>query len=626
VTRRELLQLAASAPALAFAPRRAEGRQSPGLTLDHFQHAPWRATVVNGDATPPEVRLVRNWEAGRCRSSIVNRGPVPVALKDVTLFSVTHTLPAETPLYGEGFQMLSQTGGTFGAITDLGNYTDVKHYRMPEPAGTRVVYNLLTFEDLARRSRGDGGHHVLAFTSCRRFSGEFRLRPRVIDVVLDLEGRSLNPGEAWPLEEFTFLTGGDREALLASVATRLLEHHRPPALSDAGNRGAINRGVEGFSTPPSGWCSWYCFGPTVTAKQVLDNLDVIARDIPGLRYIQIDDGYQPAMGDWLETGNAFGGEVQAVLRQIRARGFEPAIWVAPFIAEEGSGLFKEHPDWFVTDADSKPLRADRVTFGGWRRGPWYALDGTHPDAQLHLERVFKTMREEWGCTYFKLDANFWGAIHGGRFHDLRATRIEAYRRGMAAVLRGSRDAFVLGCNHPIWPSIGVIHGSRSSHDIKREWKRVSDTARQNLSRNWQNGRLWWNDPDAVVLTGGLSEDEFRFHATVIYASGGMILSGDDLTTISAPRLAMLRTLQPPTGRAARFAETSMQVGEVELDRDRRAYCLLNWDDQPRVLSCALSRAARVRELWTGEDLGTRIGRVTLTLPPRSGKVLVATHL
>ena len=141
------------------------------------------------------------------------------------------------------------------------------------------------------------------------------------------------------------------------------------------------------------------------------------------------------------------------------------------------------------------------------------------------------MRNEWGCTYFKLDANFWGAIHGGRFHDPRATRIEAYRRGMEAVLRGTRDAFVLGCNHPIWPSLGLIHGSRSSHDIRRDWKRIADTARQNLMRNWQNGRLWWNDPDAIVLTGDLPEEEFRFHATAIYATGGMILSGDDLTTI-----------------------------------------------------------------------------------------------
>ena len=81
------------------------------------------------------------------------------------------------------------------------------------------------------------------------------------------------------------------------------------------------------------------------------------------------------------------------------------------------------------------------------------------------------MREEWGCTYFKLDANFWGAMHGGRFHDPRATRIEAYRRGMQAILRGAGDGFILGCNHPIWPSFGLIHGSRSSNDIKRTWDR-----------------------------------------------------------------------------------------------------------------------------------------------------------
>ena len=126
----------------------------------------------------------------------------------------------------------------------------------------------------------------------------------------------------------------------------------------------------------------------------------------------------------------------------------------------------------------------------------------------------------------------------------------------------------------------MIHGSRSSNDIRRDWKRVSDTARQNLSRNWQNGRLWWNDPDAIVLTGELSEDEFRFHATAIYASGGMILSGDDLTTITPPRLAMLRKLQPPTAKAARFADVRMEVGEVDLD-----------PRQPRLLPAELGRPA-----------------------------------
>ena len=245
--------------------------------------------------------------------------------------------------------------------------------------------------------------------------------------------------------------------------------------------------------------------------------------------MQIDDGYQPAMGDWLETGPAFGGGVQDVLKKIRERGLEPAIWVAPFVAEEGSTVFRRHPEWFVKGEDGRPLRSDRVTFGGWRRGPWYALDGTHPEAQRHLEHVFRTMRESWGCTYFKLDANFWGAIHGGTFHDPRATRIEAYRRGMEAVRRGAGDAFILGCNQPMWASLGLVHGSRSSNDIKRTWDRIAGTARQNLMRNWQNGRLWWNDADALVLTGDLTDDEIRFHATAIYASGGLVLSGDDLT-------------------------------------------------------------------------------------------------
>jgi alpha-galactosidase len=599
MTRRELLELAARVPVIALAGRAAAARAQLAFGAAAFARAPWRVTATDGTAAPPTVQVTRAWDGAYCRSALVNRGPAPIALKEVTLFSLAHDLPASTPLYGEGFQMLSQTGGTIGGAADLGNYTDVRHYRMPEPAGVRVVYNLLT---LALPP----AHQVLAFTSCARFSGQFRLLPGAIDVVLDLEGCTLEPGETWPLEEFALVSGGDREALLASVADRLGRHH--PRLA--------------FAAPPSGWCSWYCFGPKVTARQVLDNLEVIAREIPGLRYIQIDDGYQPAMGDWLETGNAFGGQVQTVLRQIRDRGFEPAIWVAPFIAEAESNLFRQHPEWFVTDGEGQPLRADRVTFGGWRRGPWYALDGTHPGAQAHLERVFATMRDEWGCTYFKLDANFWGAIHGGRFHDRRATRIEAYRRGMTAVRRGTRDAFILGCNHPIWPSIGVIHGSRSSHDIRRDWKRFIDTARQNLNRNWQNGRLWWNDPDAVVLTGELSEDEYRFHATVIYASGGMILSGDDLTTIAPSRLAMLRKLQPPTARAARFADLTLQVGEVDLGQGRRAVVLLNWDDQPRSLSFSLPRPSRVRELWTDEDLGTRRGLQTAALQARSGKVLI----
>lgn len=595
-SRRAFLQLALASPAWAGLARAAYGRAA-ALDRQAFVASPSAVMTVDGTRAP-EVEVVRDWRGPLCRARVVNRGRAAVRVQEIVLFDVPLPLPPETRLYGEGFQMLTQTGGTLERPIPYSSYTDATHYRIPLPEGAQAFYGLLTL------TTAGGPIRVLAFTSCARFSGRLQVRASSFQAVLEAEGIEIRPGETWALEEFMFASGTDRSRLLGEVAARLARHHpRPRAAS-----------------PPTGWCSWYCFGAGVTARQVLDNLDAIARTIPGLRYVQIDDGYQRAMGDWLETGSAFEGGVQAVLEQIQARGFQPAIWVAPFVAEGGSHLFQAHPDWFIADEAGAPLRSDRVTFGGWRRGPWYALDGTHPDVQRHLERLFRTMRQQWGCTYFKLDANFWGAMHGGRFHDPRATRVEAYRRGMEAIVRGAGDAFLLGCNHPMWPSIGLVHGSRSSNDIKRTWDRIATTARQNLSRNWQNGRLWWNDPDAVVLSGDLPETEFLFHATAIYATGGMVLSGDDLTRLPADRLAMLRKLVPPTGVAAEFDDDTLRVGVVRLPGVRMV-CLFNWSDETQTATFQLPRRAAVTDYWTGEALGRRAGPVSLAMPPRTARLL-----
>ena len=552
------------------------------------------AVQLPGEASPS---IERRWDGPLLRASVVNRGQTPVIVRDVVVYDEPHRVSASTPLYGEGFQMLTQTAGTIANPVDLSQYTDAKHYRIPPAGISRTYYGLITLTPSA------GDARVWAFTSCARFSGRFEVTDSRVRAILDCEGLTLDPGQSWTLEELLVVQGADRAALLDDVASRLAKNHAPLRTT----------------LPPTGWCSWYCFGPNVTAAQVLENLDAIASGLPSLKYIQIDDGYQRAMGDWLETGNAFGGSVRAVLAEIKKRGFEPAIWVAPFIAEADSHVFRDHPDWFIQDGAGAPLRSDRVTFAGWRRAPWYALDGTHPSAQAHLESVFRTMRKEWGCTYFKLDANFWGAMHGGHFHDRRATRVEAYRRGMQAVIRGAGDGFLLGCNHPIWPSVGVIHGSRSSNDIKRTWERVASTARQNLSRNWQNGRLWWNDPDAVVLAGDLTDSECQFHATAIYATGGMVLSGDDLSKIPPARAAMLRKLLPPTGVAAKFLDADLNAGIVQLP-GAQMICVFNWDDQParRVVAVAGSKAT---DFWTGETIKLESGAITVTMTPRSARLV-----
>ena len=550
---------------------------------------------VVGSAPGSAVEVEMRWSGDRVRPVVRNRGLVPVSIDEVVLYEGPHGFPTNSAVVGESFQMLAQIAGTLAHPEDVGTYPDRTHYRLPEPDGLRTAYGFLAISPPATDTV------VVGFGSCHRFVGRIGFDARRLRVSVDTEGLSLEPGASWTLEEFLLPSAADAAAAMDPLAAALRKHHRP----------RVPRVV------PTGWCSWYHYGPGVTAGDILANCDWAARNAPQLRYIQIDDGYQPHMGDWLEVGKAFGGDVRTVLEDIRKRGFEPAIWVAPFIADAGSRVFREHPEWFVRGADGKPMPSDRVGFGGWRMGPWYCIDGTHPGAQAHLENVFRTMRREWGCGYFKLDANYWGAIHGGRRHDATATRVEAYRRGMAAVRRGAGDdAILLGCNHPIWPSVGEIDASRSSNDISRDWPTFRGTARENLMRGWQNGRLWWNDPDCLLLTGDLPESAFVYHATVVYATGGMVLGGDAMPSIPSDRLRYLRALLPATGVAARFDEASLGVGVIRL-RGRTRFAVFNHGDAPSGRTLRFAGRMRLRDVWSGEDLGVAEG--SFRLPPLAAR-------
>ena len=580
-----VVPLAAVSARGAFAETvRAETRgEHPANLLEAVRAAQPRA-VIAGPSTAaadlPEIDM--RWDGDRARPVVRNRTSAPIALREVVLFDIPHGFPQETAYYGEGLQMLAQYGGTLAERVDYGDYPDRSHYRLAEPEGFCRVYSLLSLEP-----PGDP-QALLAFASCRRFVGAFDISAARVRAVVDTEGLVLGPGESWELEELVVREGATRGELLADLASRLARNH--PRTS--------------YPAPPAGWCSWYCFGPRVTAQDVLDNLAAIERGFPDLRFVQIDDGYQPSMGDWLDTGPGFGGRpVQDILREISARGREPAIWVAPFVASPDSKLLREHPEWFVKGDDGKPMPSDRVMFGGWRLGPWYVLDGTHPEVLRHLESLFATMRREWGVAYFKLDATFWGMMHGGVRHDAKATRVEAFRRGMEAIRRGAGEgAYILGCNHPIWPSLGLIDGSRSSLDIERNWRSVSRTGRENLLRGWQNGTLWWNDPDTLVQTG-LPENEARFHATLVAATGGAMLAGDDLSRLPAEKAPVVRALSRPSGVAARFADLSLSAGEVAMPDGSTRVALFNWGDAPAARGVDFAGKRRVRDLWSGADLG-----------------------
>src|SRR6185437_2400536 len=120
-------------------------------------------------------------------------------------------------------------------------------------------------------------------------------------------------------------------------------------------------------TPPrlrprriSGWCSWYSLYSSISDALLLDHLQAAVRfrddyQVP-FEVFQIDDGFVPEMGDWLDLKPQFPRGMAPVLADIRACGFIPGLWIAPFMVGNRSRLYAAHPDWVVTDRHTgKPL-------------------------------------------------------------------------------------------------------------------------------------------------------------------------------------------------------------------------------------------------------------------------------
>ena len=83
---------------------------------------------------------------------------------------------------------------------------------------------------------------------------------------------------------------------------------------------------------------------------------------------------------------------------------------------------------------------------------------------------------------------------------------------------------------------------------------------------------------------------------------------------------MLKKLLPPTGMAATFEDASLRAGTVVLP-DARMLCLFNWEDTLDTRSVGVQTADVVTDYWTGERLAPRDGTLTLSMLPRTARLL-----
>ncbi|MGW3102438.1 glycoside hydrolase family 36 protein [Streptomyces sp. NPDC001100] len=281
---------------------------------------------------------------------------------------------------------------------------------------------------------------------------------------------------------------------------------------------------------PTVWCSWYEYFTAVTEEDIHENLRAMdTLDLP-IDVVQIDDGYQKALGDWLTLSGRFRSRA-SIADTIRGRGRRAGIWTAPFLVDPASDLAAEHPEWLVRDPAGGFAHAGR----NWGHD-LCVLDSTHPGAAAYLTEVYATLRTE-GYDYFKADFLYAGALDGVRHKEVDA--IEAYRAGIALIREAiGPDAYLLGCGAPILPSLGLFDAMRISPDTAPHRRPEADDHSQpgqdsaeftGFARQWQHGRLWTNDPDCLMARPAVETRE-RWAAHV-EATGGLMASSDRLLSL-----------------------------------------------------------------------------------------------
>jgi len=402
---------------------------------------------------------------------------------------------------------------------------------------------------------------VVGFDAGVDHDGTFRLRPaRPSNGAQPVGTRSpatdAGTAELW-VEAFV---GGARVDPGVSMALHSFAATTDAPVGDLLTAWAVAVGTDGAARTAAafqvGWCSWYHYFHDVTEADLRSNLS--ASSSWPFDVFQLDDGYQAAIGDWLDTNAKFPTDIAGLASAIAASGHTPGIWLAPFIAAPDSQLATSHPDWMARTHDNGgPLPGMfNPPWGGGMGGIMLALDTTNPEVLDHLTAVARQLRDA-GYDYLKLDFTF-APSFDGVFSDPTRTPAQRVRAGYDAIRRGAGDdAFILGCGAPISHVVGAVDGNRIGSDVDPRWTldpARADEAypdalpatlhafRNTLARSFMHRALWLNDPDCVMLRTtetDLDPAGVRTWAETVAVSGGMVLVSDDLALLDDTSRSLL---------------------------------------------------------------------------------------
>ena len=369
-----------------------------------------------------------------------------------------------------------------------------------------------------------------------------------------------------------------------------------------------SRGVLGL-TPPMGWNSWNVWAGAVNQNRVLDAAkSFLSTGLAayGYNYVNIDDCWegQRSADGIIHTNDRF-PNMSLLAEQVHARGLRLGIYSSP--------------------------------------GPQTCAGFT---ASYNFEKQDADTYAQWGVDYLKYDWCSYGNI--APKPDLAALK-KPYALMHEKLLNSGRDIFYSLCQYGmgnVWEWGHEVGGNcwRTTGDINDSWSSMSGIGFDGSKWAAGGGPGHWNDPDMLVVgklgwgdnlhPTKLTPNEQITHITMWALQAAPLLIGCDLTQIDRFTLDLLTNhdvievdqdeLGKPARRVAVDGQT--EVWARPLADGSIAVGLFNRGEEAAKVTAKfndiqVAGTRRVRDLWRGDDLGTRTEAYSVSVP-RHGAVLI----
>jgi len=406
---------------------------------------------------------------------------------------------------------------------------------------------------------------------------------------------------------------------------------------------------------PTGWMSWNIYFDTATAEDNLAEARIGKKYLQpfGMEFWHIESWQ--GNSDKLPVSNFYNLNLEVNERQfpkgmkqladdIRALGFRPGIWTAPF----GTGsdeFYAQHKTWFLHDVNGNPMR----TWNGK-----YTIDPSNDEVVAHLRRIHEIMAKDWGYEYFKIDGMS-GAGAGYCAHFFERPEVKAamkdpncpdpFERCVRAFREGiGEDRVFNACQgHFTGPEPKYADCGRIGADIVHPnkpvgWENLLNQAGRTHNQIFAHNIVFYADPDTLMVNDALTLEEARLSTVVVSLPGQMMFSGDKLAELPMERMRLLQQALPPVADIHPVNLYPifhlLPVWDLKVRRDWASYdviALFNWEDEEAEVGFDFAEVGLdphqdcvMYEFWTEQYVGKVNGGFSCKIPPHAVR-LFAVH-